>query len=271
LDAAATERSDLLLFYYVGHGLLGPNDTLCLGLTGSLDRPDQARRTSLPVDAVFEILGRAWARNVVVILDCCYSAQALVSPLAHRTHVLMATDGTTKAESPVGARYTAFTGALLELCREGVPDGRRSLHLDLIFKHLDAALRTTGHPAPHQSTVDYSGDVPLTRNSAYGNALTHEGLLQRARHADRTGRAGRAREAADLFIEIVRDGSAELRARHPDVYRFRRALAGWVGSAGDPASAVEILTTLIEDLRHARDDDENLINALRSRNYWLAQ
>jgi hypothetical protein len=273
LEALAPEKGELLLFYYVGHGLMGPNDTLCLGLTGSIDQQAQARRTSLPVDAVFEVLDRARAGHVVAILDCCKAGQALAAPLAHRAHLLMATDGITKADAPVGERYTAFTGALLQLCQEGVPDGPESLNLDLIFRHLDVTLRAGGHPAPHQSTVDYSGTATLTANPAHGTGLTREGLLRRARHADRAGRAKRTCQAVELFTGIVRDGSATLGPLDPDVCRFRRALAGWVGSAGDAAKAADILTALIQDLRptaHDHDHDENLEKAVRSRTYWLS-
>ncbi|MEV4314162.1 caspase family protein [Actinocrispum sp. NPDC049592] len=268
LEAMASSRLDVLLFYYAGHGMLGTNDSLCLGLPGSVDHKDQARRTSLPVDAVFEVLDRARAKTVVAVLDCCHAARALQAPRTHRTHVLMATDAITKAMSPVGDRYTAFTAALLELCRDGVPDGPENLSLDLTFRHLDVALRAAGHPAPHQSTVDYSGDVPFAPNPAHGTAHTRDGLLSRARYADRSGRARRHDQAVELFTRIVRDASAAFGPLDGDVSRFRRALAGWVGTAGDPAKAVEILTKLIDGLPPG---DENVPAAHTSRDYWLTQ
>lgn len=152
LDGFARTRLDLLLFYYVGHGLRDGGDRLCLGLPGSIDNPHDAGRTSLPLDSVCDIMKRAAARHRVLILDCCYSGLAMDSPPAADLHLLTATDRTTKASFSETARNTGFTGELLPLLGLG-------LDLGSIYRRLDDGLRSGGFPAPRQRCVNRSADL----------------------------------------------------------------------------------------------------------------
>lgn len=246
---------DLLLVYYVGHGLRDSDDRLCLALPGSLDNQHDTRRSSLPVDAVFAPLRRAKARHPVVVLDCCYAGLAWDERGAADLHLLTAAGRTEKAGFGCG-RHTNFTGELLHVLSSGVPDGPRWLTLDLIHRHLQVGLGVEGRPVPTQRCVDQSADVVLGRNPAYGTALTPEGLRSRAYHANGIGLCGDPRRAATLFAAIVAD--------QPDNVTFRRAHARWVGESGDPRTAV----SLLEDLMLSHPDDPALGSIRRSHSYW---
>ncbi|SER27487.1 caspase family protein [Lentzea albida] len=156
LDGCASSPASLLLFYYAGHGLRDQDDRLCLALPGSVDTPRDARRTSLPLDSVLEIMKHAKARHRVVVLDCCYSGLALDSPAAADLHLLTATNRTTKAAYRADARNTEFTGELVR-----VLDGPGPLDLGGIYRELDRALTARGQPRPRQRCVDHSADFVL--------------------------------------------------------------------------------------------------------------
>lgn len=157
LNLCVSSPTDILLFYYTGHGLRDDDDRLCLALPGSVDVPRHARRTSLPVDSVLEILRHAPARHRVVILDCCYSGLVMDSPAAADLHLLTATNRTRKAEYRKEARNTEFTGELVRL----LDDTFGPLDLGTVYRHLDRVLTGRGLPRPRQRSVDHSADLVL--------------------------------------------------------------------------------------------------------------
>ena len=71
----ARETTDVLIVYFVGHGIITPQGELCLALTDTaLDDPDV---TGLEYRFVRSALIDSPARIKVVILDCCYSGRAI--------------------------------------------------------------------------------------------------------------------------------------------------------------------------------------------------
>jgi Caspase domain len=173
--AAGGEATDTLLVYYAGHGLTDPHtDELYLTLPGS--------DPEYPATALaYEFLRRAVrdtrikARRKVVILDCCYSGRALEggmgAVLANRTvtegtHVLTASGATQRAWSPPGEVYTAFTGELLRVFDQGIPDGPELLSTDTIYQRVHTELLAKGRPLPQQHNRNAGGEIVLARNRA---------------------------------------------------------------------------------------------------------
>ena len=58
-----------------------------------------------------------------------------------RTFVLTSTPADKSADAPVGARYTAFSGTLIDVLRRGSPNGPELLDMELIFGQPAARLR----------------------------------------------------------------------------------------------------------------------------------
>jgi uncharacterized caspase-like protein len=143
LNDIATTADDVLLFYYSGHGVIGTRKhELYLGIaTTDLDRP---RYSALPFTWVRDELLDSRASTKVLVLDCCFSGRAINDFMADRgslvlgqidvkgTYTLTSTSANTAALAPVGARYTAFTGELLSLLRDGIPAGPAELDLHSI-------------------------------------------------------------------------------------------------------------------------------------------
>jgi hypothetical protein len=266
---------DLCLFFFTGHGIRGEGQRLCLALPGSVDDEKRAERTSLPVAAVFQAMRQIRATYKVAVLDCCFAGRALDAPDAADIHVLGAAGRTMKALSPDGQEHTGFTGALLRLLADGLPDGPEHLDLAAVHRHLAVTLPAGRLPAPVQRTVGLSGDLALARNPAHGTARTPGGLLARARFAEQTkalglaGRPHRAAQAVRLFEVVVADAVREFGPDHPDALRYRHAHAVATGESGDAARAAALLDRTVTDWETvAPAHDPGLTAARASRDYW---
>jgi caspase domain-containing protein len=130
LAEAAAAAEDMLLFYFAGHGLLGPNGELYLALgTTTARRPGMTGGLRYhEVREIFRFDSRA--ENKIVILDCCYSGTVLAEGLSDAegavgagtaidgTAVLTAVPGNAMAMIPQGEAYPAVTGRLIRLLRD---------------------------------------------------------------------------------------------------------------------------------------------------------
>lgn len=186
---AADKATDTLLMYYAGHGLVDRRSELHLALTGS----DQKRiYTAVSYNIVRDVLLESRATRRIVILDCCYSGRALgqmASPVtaivdeasAEGTYVLAAAAENKAALAPQGARYTAFTGELLEIVHKGIIGHGPLLDLDSIYSQLQLVMRGKGLPIPQKRDRNTAGRLNLISNQAFkesavgidGNAEAH--------------------------------------------------------------------------------------------------
>ncbi|MEU2930595.1 caspase family protein [Streptomyces sp. NPDC007251] len=172
---AAVEATDTLIVYFAGHGLVDDQDQLSLGLPHS-----EAGRieTALPYDWLRQVLLRdSRAERHVVVLDCCYSGRALGRmsgetgladhAVVEGSFLLAAAAETRTASAPVGDTYTAFTGALLQTLREGIPGGPPLLELGAVYRHLRVMLEARGHPLPQARDRNSGARLALGRNHAH--------------------------------------------------------------------------------------------------------
>ncbi|MFJ3311067.1 caspase domain-containing protein [Streptomyces sp. NPDC086549] len=175
LRRAAVEATDTLIVYFAGHGLVDDQDQLSLGLPHS-----EAGRieTALPYDWLRQVLLRdSRAERHVVILDCCYSGRALGRmsggmgladhAVVEGSFLLAAAAETRTASAPVGDTYTAFTGALLQTLREGIPGGPPLLELGAVYRHLRVMLEARGHPLPQSRDRNSGARLALGRNRVH--------------------------------------------------------------------------------------------------------
>ena len=116
---------------------------------------------ALAVGRVREALLRSPAAHRILILDCCFGGG--VVPVTGVTWALLGQAATEGADvlvsappSPVyfsGPRetYTAFTGALIAIMRDGIAGGPEFLTLGTIYGQLLHALASRGRPRPSAS------------------------------------------------------------------------------------------------------------------------
>ncbi|MFD6622741.1 caspase family protein [Streptomyces diastaticus] len=167
VEEAAKEATDTLLVYYAGHGLIDWSGHFHLAVRSS--ERESVHDTAVPYAWVKEHVEKSRAERRIVILDCCYAARAfgLQSDSAlfevAGTYVLAAASETATAVSPPGEEFTAFTGALLTVLRNGVPGLPRYLDLDSIFRRLSKELTLSNRPQPSKQSRDHLDRAPFTR------------------------------------------------------------------------------------------------------------
>lgn len=180
LDDAARQATEVLVFYYVGHGLVSPANELHLATLATTDltvgTPPEYQ--ALPYSTVQKLLLRSTARLVLVVLDCCFSGRAYgVSGSAADdaftitrqagAYLLTSTSRTEAAWAPVGQPHTAFSGELIRLLAEGEPTGPPGLTLDYIYRFLARSLPDKGLPQPRRQAADLGDREVLAPNPAY--------------------------------------------------------------------------------------------------------
>jgi putative AlgH/UPF0301 family transcriptional regulator len=176
VGARATGVNGLLLVYFAGHGVVdGRTGELHLAV-GETDR-EAVYETAVPYEWVRRSVLESPASRRVVILDCCYAGRAIVGMSddltavadeveIDRTCVLVATSPNRAALAPPDEKYTAFTGALVEVLRRGVPGGPDPLDIATVYDEVLRMQRGRGRPLPEMRARNRGERVPLVRNAA---------------------------------------------------------------------------------------------------------
>ncbi|MEV5980555.1 caspase family protein [Streptomyces sp. NPDC052114] len=186
---AADEATDTLLVYYAGHGMRDADSAdLYLALGESRENMGY---TAVAYQHLRAGLRASRARRKIVILDCCFSGRAAralggddvlaAQAAVDGAYVLTASPRDRVALAPDGERYTAFTGELLGILREGVPDAPELIDLETLYRALDERLRAKNRPLPQRSQENGVGRLPLARNRARSAPSTPAGPVL---HAD---------------------------------------------------------------------------------------
>ncbi|GAB2935979.1 caspase, EACC1-associated type [Streptomyces mayteni] len=172
---AAKSARDTLVVYYAGHGVIDPHDlTLHLTLPGS--QPEKPH-TAVPYEWLRRaIIEHSRARRRIVVLDCCFSGRALggmSEPPSLRavasvedTYLLTSAAENVRALSVPGEKFTAFTGELVDVLTNGVPEGPELLSLDDVYRQVRDSLAAKGRPEPQRQDRNEAGTRPLVRNQA---------------------------------------------------------------------------------------------------------
>ncbi|MFE7315347.1 YDG/SRA domain-containing protein [Streptomyces sp. NPDC057555] len=187
--AQGSEATDVLFVYYSGHGLVDERGRLYLSLSST--RPDQLRWTALPFDFLREELAASPAAIRVLILDCCFSGRAVEAmsdpggAIAGQidiagTYTMTSTAANATSTAPAGAKYTAFTGALLRALRSEEykasfkdDEYKASLTLDEVFREVDLHLLERGLHRPQRRAINAAGSLMLTKSSQVDTPLAN--------------------------------------------------------------------------------------------------
>ncbi|MBM7776021.1 hypothetical protein JOD54_006225 [Actinokineospora baliensis] len=239
LRRVAAEATDLLLVYYSGHGVLDDGGNLHLAFGDT--EPDTVAYSGIPVSRIKLELGQARARARVLVLDCCFSGQAIAamaSPSSlvpgqlrlEGTYTLASSSATKPSFAPTGSRHTAFTAALLDALGQAKP-----LTLDEIYQHVHKALTDSGLPTPQRRATNSAERLALVRPgaTAAGQARTpalppspasrREGLLaQVLEDANRSGAGTPVRRARGAPAAVSAQPGAD--GARAQVIEFWRAV-----------------------------------------------
>jgi len=192
LAGCARDAEDTLLVYYSGHGVPDQYDG-ALHLALSATERDRLHATAIPFEWVRRALRSSPASAKVVILDCCFSGRAIQPMSAGElaaeadvagSFVMTASAANRTALAPEGERFTAFTGALMEILRDGIPDAGDLLDLEAIFRRARAALIGLGRPEPQAQRINAASQLALSKNPAKGAQLELADVRERALSVD---------------------------------------------------------------------------------------
>ena len=162
------DRDDLLLVYFSGHGKLDPTGRLhlCMQDTDSTD----LLSTALSSARINEFAEASRARNVVIVLDCCYAGAFRGGDLGETVagpgrYVLTSCRGTQLANDATVENGTSFfTQHLVDglLHAAADHDGDGYITFSDLYAYVDRRLREAGKQIP-QRRVTGDGDVRLAK------------------------------------------------------------------------------------------------------------
>ena len=265
IRSAVSQAKDLLLVYFVGHGLIGgKRHELYLALPDSeLEAPEF---NSLEFDKIRSAVLDSQARTKIVILDCCFSGRAITGGMADSvtavtgqievdgTYVLTSAQRDQVALVLPGEEHTAFTGRLLRLLREGVAGGPELLTIDDIYRNLLLSMKAEGLSEPQKLGMRNADLLSLARNRAF--AATAGPLLEHRRAAAvELGEKGDWAAARDLLRSVLGEQVRIFGEDHDDALRTRQVLAHSIGGAGDPAEAAQLLRDLLVEQTRRQGGD----------------
>lgn len=172
---------DTLVVYFSGHGLKNLNNNeLYLALPGSVPgRPETAVRYA---DVKQAIKDNRQSQRVVIVLDCCYSGTAMEGGMSgpaediradadvndvQGSYLMCSAASDRKALAPNAEGCTVFTGELVDVLRNGIPDEPGStLSLSTIFRTVRRRLRRANLPDPQEQDLNQVGQLAFVTNIA---------------------------------------------------------------------------------------------------------
>jgi Caspase domain len=164
------DRDDVLLVYFSGHGKLDQSGRLhlCMQDTESAD----LLSTAVSSARIKEFADASHARNVVIVLDCCYAGAFRGSDLGEAVagpgrYVLTSCRGTQLANDATIENGTSFftqhlVNGLVDAAAD--QDGDGYVTFSDLYAYVDRRLRAAGKQIP-QRRVDGDGDVRLARRT----------------------------------------------------------------------------------------------------------
>nr|WP_262379624.1 caspase family protein [Nonomuraea sp. PA05] len=172
------DARDMFLVYYCGHAERASDGELILTLADTTRK--QLEYTGLRMSDLQRAIMTSRAQIRVLILDCCFSGAALPSVLGNDdadaiinaariegAFILTSSAANKTSNAPPGEQYTAFTGVMIEVLREGIPEGPETISLNDLYTALDWKLRARNHPAPKRVNNGTASEIALVRNNAF--------------------------------------------------------------------------------------------------------
>ncbi|MFE9612354.1 caspase family protein [Streptomyces sp. NPDC006012] len=174
--------TDVLLVYYVGHGMRTRDGQLALAMTGTVPDPEVLPDSALPYPRLVEVLSGSPAATKLVILDCCHAELGMDADFHFQSgsaaeladaypvdglYFIGASSRYQKAKSPIGGRLTHFTHTFIDVVEKGIPQKPAELNLRQIFVETRSRLLRAGLPQPVDGGVRDAYQFPFARNAAF--------------------------------------------------------------------------------------------------------
>ena len=198
--------SDTIIVYYAGHGVIHQKK---LYLATKKTRFNKPQRTGAieSNDLVSLVIEETKAKNLIFIIDSCFSARAKegVDSKGKQVFFITAAPSTqaAKDESPENANYTAFTHELLLILKQGIENAGDILTFQNIANHLIKQLKDKGLPEPQLSTHGSPDELGICKNQAYQHDPADQDLqpIQSAKYTNQISEITESVENFFLFAQ----------------------------------------------------------------------
>ncbi|MFJ8085548.1 caspase family protein [Streptomyces sp. NPDC096205] len=174
------DTQDVLLVYYVGHGMRTSDGQLALTMGNTDPDWEVLPHTAMLYENLAKILRRCRAATKLVLLDCCHAELSNQSNYLFQSadfgetypidgvYVIGASGKYEKAKTPLNGTLTCFTDAFLQVVSNGVPEfSAPTLPMERIFLELRARLRKNDLPTPVDSGARDARRFPFALNAAH--------------------------------------------------------------------------------------------------------
>ncbi|MGF1425464.1 caspase, EACC1-associated type [Kitasatospora sp. LaBMicrA B282] len=273
------DSTDVLLFYYVGHGQLMAGEHLGMALVDTHAEPKMRHSTSLRLNDVRTELNWCKARVKVMILDCCFSGlgtrntqgagvadQVKIAAKVEGAYTLTASRASQSAiyeDGPAGLTY--FTKIFARVVRGGIPGAGTGLTLADIHKEVAARFLRLDlpdgqvRPEPSVLSVDTAEEFIFARNtSAETDHPTRpvsdpNAETKAAMGAVETSTKLVPTTAEEILAEaaVVARGINEPKDRSRSLRMIASAMAEW-----NPDTAEQLCDEVIQVARTIEDPDD---------------
>jgi uncharacterized caspase-like protein len=182
LDKIAKQATDTLLIYYAGHGIKSAAERGLFLATVDTTQ-EQCHLNGVEFKKIQQIIYNSPAAKKILILDSCYSGEALAGEMGGGAQSVIADSirirGTYSIASAPRNRisyaspdeqYTSFTGEFIRVLENGIKENTEYLTLDRIYEELKNRIaRNPNLPEP-QRTVEFDADAfVFAKNSAWAS------------------------------------------------------------------------------------------------------
>jgi hypothetical protein len=163
--------SDTMIVYYAGHGVIHQKKLYLATKKTKFNKPQRTGAIESN-DLVSLIIEETKAKNIIFIIDCCFSAMAKEGMDSRgKKNVFFMTAApstqTAKDESPEDTNYTAFTHELLVILEQGIENAGEFLTFQDITNHLNKQLTGKDLPEPQSGGHGSPDQLEICKNRAY--------------------------------------------------------------------------------------------------------
>jgi len=268
LATIASKATDTLVVYYAGHGMKASFERgLYLAIKATTKQ--LCHLNGFSFDKLRTAMANSPALKKVLILDCCFSGEAVgdemgddVALLASNidnikgTYTIASSPANKLSIAPIGATYTAFTGELITLLKEGTGGTNAVLTLEEIYEHLRDRIKLNENlPEPQRKSLLDGSKIIFVRNHVGVGALElRVTSLQRAVNA-------RLRHIEMNIEELAKTGVRPHNAPAPEQVGRRNPLAPVIFLLQALAAPV-IATFVIMEMAHRGPAQDRQLEAV---------
>jgi HEAT repeat protein len=231
-----SQKNDLVLIYYSGHGILDAAGRLYLTTVNTI--VDYPYSTSIPIESIKSIVEVSTTNRVILILDCCYSGAAGTSFTrggidnqlqllsgARGTYILTASTEIQLAFEQTLVGYGVFTRHLIEgISSFNAANEEGNITMDSLYSYVYQKMAGEGFQRPMKWSLKIEGELIIASGGRpkrletlefFEKALDDENILMRKVAVDLLGTLSDSNTVRPL-IKALRDKNSDVWVKAAD-------------------------------------------------------